>query len=102
MDGLPTLHPDLQGIGDEQQPMAMDGLPALHPDLQSIIDEQQPMSMDVLPAFHPDLQQVVDKQQAPSAAVPQPVVQSELLLPLALPLSASTGAASATTYGPPP
>jgi hypothetical protein len=99
-DGLPTLHLDLPGIDDEQQPMAMDGLPALHPDLQSIVDEQQPMSMDVLPAFHPDLQQVVDKQQATSAAA-QPTVQSELLLPPTLPLSASTGAATAT-YGPPP
>jgi hypothetical protein len=61
MDVMPTLHPDLQRIGDEQQPMSMDGLPALHLDLQRIIDEQQPMSMDVLPVFHPDLQQVVDK-----------------------------------------
>jgi hypothetical protein len=77
----------------------MDTMPMLHPDLQSIVDEQQPMSMDVLPAFHPDLQQVVDKQQATSAAAPQPVVQSELLLPPALPLFASTAAA---TYGPPP
>jgi hypothetical protein len=100
-DGLSTLHPDLPGIGDEQQPMAMDGLPALHPDLQSIVDEQQPMSMDMLPAFHPDLQQVVDKQQATSVAAPQPAVQSELLLPPALPLSASMGAATAT-YRPPP
>jgi hypothetical protein len=97
MDTMPTLHPDLQGICDEQQPMAMDGLPALHPNLQRIVDEQQPMSM--LPAFHPDLQQVVDKQQATSAAAPQPAVQSELLLPPALPLFASTAAA---TYGPPP
>jgi hypothetical protein len=28
-------------------------LPALHPNLQRINDEQQPMSMDVLPALHP-------------------------------------------------
>jgi hypothetical protein len=95
MDAMPTLHPDLQRIGDKQQPMSMDGLPALHPDLQRIIDEQQPMSMDVLPAFHPDLHQVVDKQQATSRSAPQPAVQSELLLPPALPLSASTGVATA-------
>jgi hypothetical protein len=38
MDALPTLHSDLQRLGDEQQPMSMDGLPALHPDLQQIID----------------------------------------------------------------
>jgi hypothetical protein len=28
---------------------------ALHPDLQRIVNEQQPMSMDVLPLLHPDL-----------------------------------------------
>jgi hypothetical protein len=39
MNAMPTLHPDLQRIGDEQQPMSMDGLPALHPDLQQIIDK---------------------------------------------------------------
>jgi hypothetical protein len=44
MDTMPTLHPDLQRIGDEQQPMSMDGLPALHPDLQQIIDKQQATS----------------------------------------------------------
>jgi hypothetical protein len=100
MDTMPTLHPDLQGISDEQQPMAMDGLSALHPNLQRIVDEQQPMSM--LPAFHPDLQQVVDKQQATSSAAPHPAVQSELLLPPALPLSASTSAATACGTEPRP
>jgi hypothetical protein len=52
---LPVLHPDLQRIVDEQQPMSMDVLPALQSDLQRIVDEQQPMSMDVLPALYPDL-----------------------------------------------
>jgi hypothetical protein len=102
LETMPTLHPDLQRIGDEQQPMSMDGLPALHPDLQRIVDEQQPMSMDVLPAFHPDLQQVIDKQQATSTSAPQPAVQSELLLPPTLPLSASTGAATACGTEPRP
>jgi hypothetical protein len=74
----------------------------IHSDRQRLGDEQQPMSMDGLSALHPDLQQVDDKQQATSwAAAPQPAVQSELLLPPALPLSASTAAAAAT-YGPTP
>jgi hypothetical protein len=28
------IHSDRQRLGDEQQPMSMDGLPTLHPDLQ--------------------------------------------------------------------
>jgi hypothetical protein len=71
----------------------------IHSDRQRLGDEQQPMSMEGLPALHPDLQQVDDKQQATSWAAPQPTVQSELLLPPVLPLSASTAAA---TYGPTP
>jgi hypothetical protein len=58
----------------------------IHSDRQRLGDEQQPMSMDGLPALHPDLQQVDDKQQATSWAAPQPADQSELLLPLALPI----------------
>jgi hypothetical protein len=42
MDAMLTLHPDLQRIGDEQQPMPMDGLPVLHPDLQQISDSSMP------------------------------------------------------------
>jgi hypothetical protein len=102
MDAMLTLHLDLQRISDEQQPMSMDGLPALHPDLQRIVDEQQPMSMDVLPAFHPDLQQVVDKQHATSTSAPPPAVQSKLLFPPVLPLSASTGTATACGTEPRP
>jgi hypothetical protein len=50
---LPTLHPDLQRIVDEQHPMLMDVLLTLYPDLQRIVDEQQSMSMDVLSASTP-------------------------------------------------
>jgi hypothetical protein len=71
----------------------------IHSDRQRLGDEQQPMSMKGLPALHPDLQQVDDKQQATTWVAPQPAVQSELLLPPTLPLSASTAAATAT-YGP--
>jgi hypothetical protein len=56
-------------------------LPALHPDLQRIVDEQQPMSMDMLPALHPNLQWVIDKQPASSMSTPQPVDMLELLPP---------------------
>jgi hypothetical protein len=71
MDALPTLHSDLQWLGDEQQPMSMDGLPALH-----------------------DLQQIIDAQQATSTSAPQPAVQSALLFPSALPFSSSKGTAA--------
>jgi hypothetical protein len=80
----------------------MDALPTLHLDLQRLGDEQQPMSMDGLSALRPDLQQVVDKQQATSSSTPQPAVQSELLLPPVLPLSASPGAATACGTEPRP
>jgi hypothetical protein len=56
-------------------------LPALHPNLQRIVDEQQPMSMDVLSVFHPDLQRVVDMQLVSSMPTPQPVDMLELLPP---------------------
>jgi hypothetical protein len=61
--------------------MSMDVLPVLHPDLQRIIDEQQPMSMDVLPTLHPYLQRAIDKQLASSMLTPQPVDMLELLPP---------------------
>jgi hypothetical protein len=80
----------------------MDALSTLHSDLQRLGDEQQPMSMDGLPALHPDLQHVIDKQQAMSSSTPQPAVQSELLLPPVLPLSASTGAITACGTEPRP
>jgi hypothetical protein len=100
---LPT--PSLASTNLVQSPLEMmDAMPTLHPDLQWIGDEQQPMSMDGLPALHPDLQQIIDKQQATSTSAPQPAVQSALLLPPAPPFSASTGAASScgTKPRPPP
>jgi hypothetical protein len=54
-------------------------LPALHPNLQRIVDEQQPMSMDVLPALHPDLQRVFNEQLASLMLTPQQVDMLELL-----------------------
>jgi hypothetical protein len=91
---LPSLLPTLLLAPTNlvQSPLEMmDAMPTLHPDLQRIGDEQQPMSIDGLPALHPDLQQIIDKQQATSTSAPQPVVQSALLLPPAPPFSASTG-----------
>jgi hypothetical protein len=44
----------------------MDGLPALHPHLQQIVDEQQPMSMDILPA--PQLSVLLELLLPPSPA----------------------------------
>jgi hypothetical protein len=102
---LPSLllTPSLVSTNLVQSPLeTMDAMLTLHPDLQRIGDEQQPMSMDGLSALHPDLQQIIDKQHAMSTLAPQPAVQSALLLPPAPPFSASTGAAAACGTEPRP
>jgi hypothetical protein len=77
---LPTSFP---ATTNPVQPLLkmMDVLLTLHPDLQRVVDEQQPMWMDVLPALHPDPQQVVDEQLASSMPTPQPVDMLELQPP---------------------
>jgi hypothetical protein len=62
-------------------------MPVVHPDLQRIVDEQQPMLMGVMPVLHPDLQWLVNKQQPMSMPAPQPSVLLELL-PLPPPAAA--------------
>jgi hypothetical protein len=74
----------------------------LHPDLQQIVDEQQPMSMDVLSALHPVLQQIVDEQQALLMLTLQLAVPLELLplpppLP-SLPFAPTSAAASSMPF----